>query len=103
MDFVMGLPLLATKQNAIQVIVDRLAKLAQLYVKEIVRLDGISANNRDQIFQVCFLHTLQKALRTKLNFSSSYYPKIDEQTKRVNQILEDMLRACVLSSKRNGR
>ena len=32
----------------------------------------------------------------QLNFSSSYHPKIDGQTKRVNQILEDMLRACVL-------
>jgi len=31
-----------------------------------------------------------------LNFSSSYHPETNGQTKRVNQILEDMLRACVL-------
>jgi hypothetical protein len=31
--------------------------------------------------------------------SSAYHPQTSGQTKRVNQILEDMLRACVISSK----
>jgi hypothetical protein len=31
-----------------------------------------------------------------LRFSSAYHPQIDGQTKRVNQILEDMLRASAL-------
>ena len=31
-----------------------------------------------------------------LNFSSSYHPKTYGQTERVIQILEDMLRDCVL-------
>ena len=32
-----------------------------------------------------------------MDFSSTYHPQTDGQTERVNQILEDMLRACVLT------
>jgi hypothetical protein len=35
-------------------------------------------------------------LDTQLRFSSTYYPQTDGQTERVNQIQEDMLRACTL-------
>jgi hypothetical protein len=33
---------------------------------------------------------------TKLNFSSAYHPQTNEQTDRVNQVLEDKLRAYAL-------
>ena len=43
-----------------------------------------------------FWRGLQKALGTKINFSTAYHPQSDGQTERVNQTLEDLLRACVL-------
>ena len=39
------------------------------------------------------------SLETKLIRSLAYHPQTSRQTERVNQILEDMLRACVISSK----
>jgi len=83
MNFVMDLPLSASKKNAIWVIVDQLTKsahflpirdtwgvekLAQLYVKEIVGLPGIPLNivlDRDQRFQARFGKHL-KSLRDQI-------------------------------------
>jgi hypothetical protein len=48
-----------------------------------------------------FWEKLQKAMDTKLNFSSVYHPQTDGQTERVNQILEDLLRACALKDKKS--
>jgi hypothetical protein len=39
---------------------------------------------------------LHETLDTQLHFSSAYHPQTNGQTERVNQIREDMLRACAL-------
>ncbi|KAA3466393.1 taxadiene 5-alpha hydroxylase [Gossypium australe] len=50
--------------------------------------------------EICVLplssgRVLQEALGSKLNFNMAYHPQIDGQSKRVIQVLEDMLRSCV--------
>ena len=114
MDFVSGLPLTPSKKDSVWVIVDRLTKsahfipvrtdfslqkLAKLYVAEIVRLYGVLVSiisDRDPRFTSRFWQRLHEALGTRLNFSTAFHPQTDGQSKRVIQILEDMLRECVL-------
>src|SRR5665811_273260 len=115
MDFIVGLPKSSRGNDSIWVIVDRLTKvshfipvkttyrsdqLAQLYVNKIVKLHGVPktiVSDRGTQFTSKFWTSLHHAMGTKLSFSTAYHPQTDGQTERVNQILEDMLRACVLS------
>ena len=119
MDFVSGFPLTQQKHDSVWVIVDRLTKsahfipiridysmdrLAKLYVDEIVRLHGVSlfiVSDRDSRFTSRFWKELQSALGTKLNFSTAFYPQIDGQSERLIQVLEDMLRGCVMEFSRS--
>ena len=117
MDFIVGLPPTQKNFNSIWVIVDRLTKsahfipirtdyrpsdYAELYFNQIVRLHGVPrtiVSDREPQFTARFWEHLHKMLGTNLVRSSAYHPQTFGQTKRVNQILEDMLRACVISSK----
>ena len=76
-----------------------LDKLAELYIKEIVRLHRIPISiisDRDPRFTSRFLGKMQEVLGTRLNLSTTFHPHTDGQSKRVIQILEDMLRSCVI-------
>jgi hypothetical protein len=53
-------------------------------------------SDRGPQFVSKFWEALHKSLGTKLLHSSAYHSQTSRQTERVNQILEDMLRACVL-------
>ncbi|KAL0409540.1 UNVERIFIED_CONTAM: Transposon Ty3-G Gag-Pol polyprotein [Sesamum radiatum] len=119
MDFVVGLSRTFRKHDAIWVIVDRLTKsahflptrqgdsldkLAELYVAEIVRLHGVPVSivsDRDPRFTSRFWGSLQKALGTKLHFSTVFHPQTDGQSERTIQTLEDMMRACTMEFKGN--
>ncbi|TYK21202.1 pol protein [Cucumis melo var. makuwa] len=114
MDFITGLSRTLKGYTVIWVVVDRLTKLAhfvpgkstytaskwgQLYMTEIVRLHGVPVSiisDRDARFTSKFWKGLQLALGTRLDFSTTFHPQTDGQTERLNQVLEDMLRAYVL-------
>lgn len=48
--------------------------------------------DRDVRMTSHFWNTLNAALGTRLNFSTTYHPQIDGQSERVNQVVEDLLR-----------
>jgi hypothetical protein len=114
MDFIVGLPKTKKGNDSIWVVVDRLTKsahfipvrtthtvdiLAHIYIREIVRLHGVPkciVSDRGSVFTSKFWKSLQEAMGTVLDYSSACHPQTDGQTERVNQILEDMLRACIL-------
>ena len=79
-------------------------RLAKLYVNEIVRLHGISISivfDRDPQFMSRFWKELQSPLGTRLNFSTVFHPQTYGQSKRLIQVLEDMLRGCALNFSRS--
>ena len=114
MDFVSGLPRTTTGYDAVWVIVDRLTKsahflpirttysvdkLAELFIKEIVRLHGVPlsiVSDRDTRFTSRFWQRLHDGMGSRLKFSTAFHPQTDGQSERTIQILEDMLRASVL-------
>jgi transposase InsO family protein len=53
-------------------------------------------SDRGSQFVAHFWEQPHASLGTHLIHSSAYHPQMDGQTERVDQILEDMLRACVL-------
>nr|GEU87394.1 reverse transcriptase domain-containing protein [Tanacetum cinerariifolium] len=106
------------KPSGLLVIVDRLTKsahfiptratysmetLTRLYIKEIVSRHGVPISiisDRDSHFTSRFWKSLQNALGTQLDLSTTYHPKTDGQSERTIQTLKDMLRSCVIDFKK---
>ena len=117
MDFVTHLPRTLQRDDAVWVIVDRLTKSAHflalrmtftlerfcwLYIREIVQLHGVPVSlvsDRDSRFATHFWKSFQKAMGTRLTMSTAFHPQTDGQSERTIQVLEDILRACVLDHK----
>ena len=92
MDFVVGLPKTSNEHDVIWIIVDiliksayflpnkitySLEKLANLYMKEIVRVYGVPMSTilgRDSCFTSAFWRSVQRAMGTKLKFSTACHP-----------------------------
>ncbi|XP_022872029.1 uncharacterized protein LOC111391109 [Olea europaea var. sylvestris] len=108
-DFLFGLPWTHSGHDDIWIIVDRLTKIARflpikvtysldkltkIYVDEIISLYGAPisiVSNRDSRFTSKFWPGLQKAMSTKLHFSTAFHPQTNDQSERTIQTLEDML------------
>jgi len=115
MDFIVGLPCSQKGHDSIWVIVDRLTKvahfipikieysvdkLAKLYVDNVLRLHGSPnsiVSDRGPQFLAKFWKSFHKAMGTSLDYSTAFHPQTNGQTERVNQILEDLLRAYVMT------
>ena len=114
MDFVFRSPKGKKGNDAIWVIIDRLTKfalflpmkmidsidkLARLHINEVVWLHGVPMSiisYWDPRFTSQLWPSIQRVFGTSLNISTTFHPQTDEQTERTIQILEDLLRVCVL-------
>nr|GEX87039.1 reverse transcriptase domain-containing protein [Tanacetum cinerariifolium] len=121
MDFVIKLPKTSNGHDTIWVIVDRLTKsshfiptretksmetLTWLYTKEVILRHGVPISiisDRDNHFTSRFWQSLQNALSTQLDMSIACHPKIDGQSERTIQTLEDMLPACAIDFEKDGK
>ena len=113
-DFVVGLPKSKKNYDAVWVVVDRLTKaahfipvrmnmsmeqLVKLYMDNIVRLHGTPVtivSDRDPRFTSKLWKEFQEAMGTELRFNTAFHPQTDGQSERTIQVLEDLLRSCVL-------
>ncbi|KAE8691860.1 Detected protein of unknown function [Hibiscus syriacus] len=109
LDFISALPK-SEGYGSIMVVVDQFSKYwtfipcpkdctteeaARAFFKNVVKHWGLPRSiisDRDPRFIGCLWTELFKLLCTELNFSTSFHPQTDEQTERVNTLLECYLR-----------
>ena len=117
MDFVIHLPWAPRRHDAVWVIMDRLTKSAhflavrmaftleefyQLYIRDIIRLHGLLVSivsDRDPKLTTHFWKSFQKDMGTQLMMSIMFHPQTNGQSEMTIQVLEDMLRVCILDLK----
>ncbi|GKE84467.1 putative reverse transcriptase domain-containing protein, partial [Tanacetum coccineum] len=86
MDFVTKLPKTSQGYDTIWVIMDRLTKSAIF----------TPMRETDPMDKLARIYLKENALGTNLDMSTAYHPQIDRKSERTIQILEDMLRACMI-------
>nr|GEU68943.1 putative reverse transcriptase domain-containing protein [Tanacetum cinerariifolium] len=107
MDFVTKLPKTSSGHDTIWVIVDRLTKsthfiptretdsmetLRRLYIKELVSRHGVPISiisDRENHFTSIFWQSMQSALGTQLDMSTTYHPETNGQSEKTIETLED--------------
>lgn len=118
MDFITSLPT-SGGYNAIYTCVDWLTKLvrltpctmgedslgakqvAHLFFDWVIRDFGVPVeiiSDRDPRWTSAFWRAIMAMLRTKLAFSTAFHPQSDGQTERAHRVIEQVLRAYVLST-----
>jgi hypothetical protein len=112
MDFITNLP--SSKAfDSIFVVVDRLTKMvhfmpcnktvtskeiAKLFMDNIYKYHGLPydiISDRGSQFASKFWQLLFKILKVKIKLSSANHPQTDEQTEKINQVLEQYLRCTI--------
>ncbi|POM66329.1 Pol protein [Phytophthora palmivora] len=119
LDFVFGLPADDRGNTGILVFVCRLSKMhhlapvrdkvtgkqaAQLFLDSVFCYHGLPetiVSDRDPRFTGAFWDTLFQLLGTKLTMSTADHPQTDDQTERVNRVLEDTLRSICAEAPRS--
>jgi hypothetical protein len=116
MDFIIGLPRKNKKHDFIMVVVDKIMEVSHfiplktthkesnvvdIYMREVAQLHGIPktiVSDRDPKFISKSWRGLFKGFMTNINFSTTYHLESDGKTKRVNQMIEGMLRMHVMDN-----
>ncbi|GJW22997.1 putative reverse transcriptase domain-containing protein [Tanacetum coccineum] len=86
MDFITKLPKLSQGYDTIWVIVDRITKSVIF----------VPMRETDPAEELAIMYLKEKALSTSLDMSIGYHPKINRQSERTIQTLEDMLCSYVI-------
>ena len=118
MDFITGMPKVKG-MGSIFVVVDRFLKYemftaapstctaevaSDLFYRIVVkyfRLPEDIVSDRDSCFTSRFWTVLFGLLGSQLKFSTANHPQTDDQTERINAVLEDSLRHYVTASQKN--